>query len=304
MSNATFTLSLDCEGMWGMADNFHKFKNDINSTLLNSAYDFLINLLSKNQVHCTAAFVTAFGTNRDELLTFNNILNELHKLCPAWYSSIINEIYRNNTDGILQPELLRLFELDNHEIGWHGTTHIPANLSNSNIDLLELELFKNLTISKKYKIESIVFPRNIIPENLNIYKKFGFSNYRGCLHSNIFYNLNQFSTNPYKLDLQEMRFLYKESLYEINSGHFLNWPSNLRSLVPINITVEKWKQTINYAIEHSLNVHMWFHPHNLITAPQMQISFSNIINYVGEKIKSGELKSKKFGELVRSQLNQ
>jgi hypothetical protein len=41
---------------------------------------------------------------------------------------------------------------------------------------------------------------------------------------------------------------------------------------------------------------MWFHPHNLITAPLMKVAFDEILREVGELIRSGDLVSLTMAE--------
>lgn len=41
---------------------------------------------------------------------------------------------------------------------------------------------------------------------------------------------------------------------------------------------------------------MWFHPHNLITAPAMQESFNSVMLEVGNLVRSGDLLSLTMAE--------
>jgi hypothetical protein len=83
------------------------------------------------------------------------------------------------------------------------------------------------------------------------------------------------------------------------AGNFLNWPSGVRSLVPVPITVRRWKSMLRHAVETGGYLHMWFHPHNLITAPAMADSFTHIMSYVGELVRSGDLLSLTIEEANR-----
>jgi hypothetical protein len=43
------------------------------------------------------------------------------------------------------------------------------------------------------------------------------------------------------------------------------------------------------AAERGGYVHMWFHPHNLITAPAMKVAFAQIMCFVCDLVKSGDM---------------
>jgi hypothetical protein len=43
------------------------------------------------------------------------------------------------------------------------------------------------------------------------------------------------------------------------------------------------------AITQGGYLHMWFHPHNLITAPAMKLAFEEVIGHVGQLVKAGDL---------------
>jgi hypothetical protein len=46
-------------------------------------------------------------------------------------------------------------------------------------------------------------------------------------------------------------------------------------------------------------LHMWLHPHNLITAPAMQIAFEEVIGYAGQLVKAGDLINPTMAEANR-----
>jgi hypothetical protein len=73
------------------------------------------------------------------------------------------------------------------------------------------------------------------------------------------------------------------------AGNFLNWPSGVRALVPVSVTVRRWKSLLRSAAERGGYVHMWFHPHNLFTAPAMKVAFAEIMCFAGELVKSGDM---------------
>ena len=61
-----FTISLDCEGLWGMADQLNVIGSDvINDQSLRQAYLFLAETLDRAGLRATAAFVSVFSSERD-----------------------------------------------------------------------------------------------------------------------------------------------------------------------------------------------------------------------------------------------
>jgi hypothetical protein len=55
--------------------------------------------------------------------------------------------------------------------------------------------------------------------------------------------------------------------------------------------VQRWKSLLKHAVETGGYVHMWFHPHNLISSPAMVHSFREIMAYAGDLVRSGDLLS-------------
>ena len=80
------------------------------------------------------------------------------------------------------------------------------------------------------------------------------------------------------------------------AGFFLNWPSGVRAMVPVPVTVMRWKSLLRSAVEQGGYVHMWFHPHNLITAPAMKVAFAQIMKEVGQLVRSGDMVSLTMSE--------
>jgi len=73
----TFSLSLDCEGLWGMADQPHLLERGVISRqTLSSAYEFLIRTLQANGVTATAAFVSCFAVGFDCVMAHWNLLEK------------------------------------------------------------------------------------------------------------------------------------------------------------------------------------------------------------------------------------
>lgn len=286
-----FTLSLDCEGLWGMADNNKIIRSGIiNDLSLKNAYAFLIGTLSKHNLKASAAFVTCYAAESDAISDNISHLKNMAELNPAWFVHIISALSSGKLDGWKGVDFYRLMSDAGHEMAWHGTTHLPISEKTSEIAVaLELELANILLPGFSAQTKTIIFPRNQVG-HLNLLQSQGFLTYRTGLPdhitnrvSNIFNEWNIFDNNV--MDTPKIEYGWNVS----PAGHFLNWPSGTRKMIPISITIKRWKSLLHYAIKNGGYVHMWFHPHNLITAPAMMIAFEEIMQYVGLLVKSGDL---------------
>src|SRR5271165_2725486 len=87
---AAFTLSLDCEGLWGMANNSHIVHSGvINDESLRGAYEFILRTLSENSLKSTAAFVTCYAADSDLLREQIPQIEQLAALRPDWFTWIL-----------------------------------------------------------------------------------------------------------------------------------------------------------------------------------------------------------------------
>ena len=53
----------------------------------------------------------------------------------------------------------------------------------------------------------------------------------------------------------------------IPAGFFFNWRFGLRRIVPPAVTELRWRNLLNRCAREGGVVHLWLHPHNLITGP-------------------------------------
>lgn len=141
-------------------------------------------------------------------------------------------------------------------------------------------------------VASIVFPRNDVG-HLEFLNSSGFNVYRkgvveqSILHSNKYYRVLD-ELNVLKSS-QKFKHSKNNSMTSLPAGYFLNWPSGPRRLIPSEITYKRWDHILRSASRKSAQAHMWFHPHNMITAPKMRDTFENIIKNVSTRIKNGEI---------------
>jgi len=286
-----FTLSLDCEGLWGMADQYSVISSGlINDASLRSAYEFVLRVLGRNNLRSTAAFVTTFASDPDAVRDNISFLNRMAELNPIWFANVIPSLQRNELSGWSGAEFYRAMSSAGHEMAWHGTTHLPLSKQTSRQAVeLELELADRLFSDLRHTPRTIIFPRNQVG-HLDRLCVYGFETYRASPPEGI---VARFAGLANEWNIFDRRLINwpvtHDGLNVSPAGYFLNWPSGVRALVPVSVTVMRWKSLLRSAIKHGSYVHMWFHPHNLITAPAMRVAFEEIMDFIGELVNSGDM---------------
>lgn len=175
-------------------------------------------------------------------------------------------------------------------MAWHGTTHLPLEDSTPDEAVqLELQLGRALFSSLASQPTSIVFPRNRVG-HLSMLKQAGFRTYRAERSKNKLSKLTGLAREWHVFDERVTEKPHRDGDWVVSPpGDFLNWPARIRASIPPAVTVMRWKSLLRAAVERGGYVHMWFHPHNLITAPAMRESFMAIIQEVGRLVRSGDM---------------
>jgi hypothetical protein len=299
-SRGVFILSLDCEGLWGMADNPSLISSGrICQQALDDAYYFIISVLRDNGLTATCAFVSAFAVEPDVLYENLELIERLAESNPSWFASPLTAIRTRRLEGWSASKIYHNLSSAGHEMAWHGTTHLPLSEGTPEQAVtLEVELGLRLLETLGARPRTIVFPRNRIG-HLHQLRKAGFQTYRDSPREGWSGKLINFAceANVYSsCDMcpHELRNGWRVC----RSGAFLNWPSGLRGIIPIDITVRRWKAMLRDAADRGGTVHMWFHPHNLITAPRMRTSFAEIMRYAGQLTRGGDIKNMTIAQAV------
>ena len=297
-TRAGFTLSLDCEGLWGMADQ----PKVVNSGLicdasLTHAYGLISRVLEVNRLKATCAFVSAFAAGAEALRAHTPLLRELASQSPAWFAQVLPAIEAGRIDGWFGEAFYSELRAAGHEMAWHGATHLSlADHTSADAVELELQLAARLFEALGHSPQTIVFPRNLVG-HLDRLQRAGFQTYRARPPAGFTGRLSGLLSEFNVLDRRvQARPIKQHGWYVSPTGFFLNWPSGARSLVPVAITVSRWKCLLRAAVEQGGYVHMWFHPHNLITAPAMQEAFEQIMKEVGQLVRSGDMASLTMSE--------
>lgn len=85
-----FTLSLDCERLWGMGDQDDIVNADIiNDVSLQSAYAFLLATLNRSNLKATVAFVTCFASESNGVRGNMPLFEQIAVDIPGWFSKVL-----------------------------------------------------------------------------------------------------------------------------------------------------------------------------------------------------------------------
>ena len=230
-AQGSFTLSLDCEGLWGMADNRQILSRGlINDESLRMAYDYLLSLLGKYSVNATAAFVSAFAVDYSTLYEHMELIEHLGELNPAWFGSILSALKRGELNGWSGSAFYRSMSTAGMEMGWHGATHLPLSEQTSEQSAaIEIELASQLFASIGHRPRRLSF-RAIRLVICPCSAVVGFENYRDSLAKDRLSKarnlLAEFNSSA---GLRDERALIVDGWGVCSAGNFLNWPSGVRA---------------------------------------------------------------------------
>lgn len=262
----------------------------VNDIALRDTYEFINRTLGDAGLQATAAFVTCFAAEFDAILAHIHTLEQLAYHSPEWFANVLPALKIGRIDGWNGATYFRSLKQAGHEMAWHGATHMPLTAQTPVLAIdLEIQLAKKLFADLGHSPSTIVFPRNLTG-HLELLRRSGFNTYRSSPPSGL---LGRVGSLVSEWNLLDSRVVGKPVLinewHVSPAGFFLNWPSGVRSLVPIAVTVQRWKSLLRSAVAQGGYVHMWFHPHNLITAPAMKVAFADIMREVGHMVRAGDL---------------
>lgn len=302
----TFIMSLDCEGKWGMADSLQPFHHrDLTDRNLAGAYAQLAGMLARHDIAATFAFVMAFALTQAERQGFA-VLNGRDKAGDPWLRHYWASLDAGLGEGWHVPEAFdRVRDDKRHEIASHSFCHRP--LGDGDIDeagaSAELADAAEAARLKQVELRTLVFPRNQVG-NLPAVKSAGYLGYRSRLGrpgggwGKMKALLDEFDT---RAGPQEQR-AEREGLVAIPPGRFFNWRFGLRRLVPPQVTVARWRNQLDRCAREGGIVHLWLHPHNLITGPGTADVLEEVLGHVArlrDKGAIGILTQRQYCELRR-----
>ena len=287
----TFILSLDCEGKWGMADCLKPFHHQaITSANLTKAYRQLLDTLDRHGISATFAFVMAFALSESERTRFQ-VLDEEANPDDRWLRHYWDCLKAGLGDGWHQPEAFDMVRSSGlHEIASHGFCHRP--LADAAIDppgaRCELRLATEAAKLKQIELRTLVFPRNEVG-NLEAVRATGYQGYRARLDRRrgraaaLLEEYNVWRAPQSVTDVTD-------GLVVIPSGRFFNWRFGPRKLVPPAVTVARWRHQLETCARHGGVVHLWLHPHNLITGPGTASVLDKVLAHVASLRQQGGIR--------------
>ena len=286
----TFIVSLDCEGMWGMADQPREERSHATREGLRTIYAELLDLFKEFEVPTTFAFVGMFVLTPEEREHFEPMLGSLHYRGSDWLTKFKEERDCSQLDGWFCPESLDMVkEHPMHEVGSHGFTHIPFDGPDTPDEVYsqEFRFIEELGKMKDVNFRTLIFPRNRLG-HLDKLSAAGIEGYRELLEQKGGAGgrlLREF----YVAEKSQAKGSASGPLVKIPAGYFLNWRAGARRHVPQAITRMRWCSILDDAARTNGVAHVWSHPHNFLSAPSTMDSFRFILQKAADLRDQGKL---------------
>ena len=289
---ASFIMSLDCEGKWGMADQLRPYHDALTDDALLRAYEKILQLLDRYDIAATFAFVMAFTLTKDERGKFDHILNPRTAGKDVWLEPYWRALGRGE-EGWHQPAAFDLVRRSaRHEIACHSFCHRPLGPATSHGEAVaELGAAQEAARLKGVQLSTFVFPRNEVG-NLSALRQSGFIGYRerlarppGAVGRLISLGA-EINTQPGR----QQSHAASDGLVPIPAGYFFNWRFGARALIPPCVTVARWRHLLRGPHSDGNVVHLWLHPHNLITAPSTADVLDRVLAEVAAARQCGDIR--------------
>lgn len=281
-------VSLDCEGLWGLAEAAPTWKSQIHDESLSWAYRTVFEILRRNDVKATAAFVGLFSLPPEEV---RGQLEELSE-SPArrrWLRHALEDFRAGRTSGWRLPDgALDSAARAGHEVATHTYTHLPLG----DPDVTEQDAVFEIEKSRQwgqhvgYPVRTVVFPRNQAPSRPLIAAATELEGYRLPIPSRgrVSRVLDEFNVVA-----RSAQPVVSAKPVPIPGDTILNWRHGPRKMVPPAATVRRWSSILDHAAENNGVAHMWLHPHNLITGRRQAQLFDRCMSEVAKRIRGGRL---------------
>jgi len=289
---ARFIISLDCEGKWGMADHLQTYHHELlTDAALTRAYERLVALFARYDVPATFGFVMAFILSPDERERFRAEL--LGDERDAWLRPYHEDLAAGRRQGWHVPEALDIVRAASiHEVACHSFCHRP--LGDQSISAAgaarELSAAHEVARIKGLSLETFIFPRNEVG-HLTELKASGFLGYRERLQRPRG-KLGRALSLAEELNIlarAQRRSPDRDGLVPIPSGRLLNWRFGARAWIPAALTRARWLHQLRSASAGDV-VHLWLHPHNLITAPDTEPLLEAVLADVAAMCDAGRIR--------------
>ena len=260
LNKGIFCISIDLELAWGFVEHptsqILKQAKELERPIIKK----ILSLLEKYEISASWAIVSGL-LNRELAQTKPPPLE-------AWYApDIIEEIKNANFK---------------QEICSHSFQHIYYPLVDKSV--AEADIIQAKEIHARFDLDfiSFIFPKNLVG-HLDLLAENGIKVFRSGASSERlarFGRMGRFLDKFIPIPPQKVfPLLHSNGLIELPSSILLIGRNGLRKLIPPIIYLEKVKQGIKLAQEHKSLFHLWFHPSNFYSRPEIQF-------YLLEKILS------------------
>ena len=295
MGNATFILSLDCEGKWGAADHLeNSVLDNYTSAALEAAYRRIVQLLDRYAVPATFAFSSCFYLTADEVNAHPEWFEPSDYSGRDWFNPFRLNAAKQNFDGWLCPAALETVMMSGaHEIASHGFSHVPLGESHISAAQFrrEMECVRAAEALRGIKSDTFIFPRNQVGY-LSALFGHGFTAYRPPMpregrtspgaklarlvnEFNIYEKPQDHSTHGQPLALPPGKMLMVRSAY--------------RRWIPSGAIKTKFEHVLDRTIRRGQVLHLFAHPHNFITGRRQYDILEAVLQAVAERVRGGEL---------------
>lgn len=282
---ARFILSLDCEGKWGVADQLTASAHrQLSDSGLRTGYRNVLSLLDEFEVPATFAFVGLFAESADGLRRLLPALQPLASLSPEYLAPALADVERGSRQGWHGDWAIEqlLASRTEHELALHGVTHIPWDAMDRAQAQCEMRLLDAIEAPVRHA-RTFVYPRNRVA-HAELLSDFGIAGYR--------------KSPPPKSRLASLLAefdIFARPEWEeptgtpqpIPAGHFVNWQSRTRRIVPIELSTLRADRMLKEAAAEDGIVHFWLHPENVVTAPRTLVLLRKIIELVARYREAG-----------------
>jgi peptidoglycan/xylan/chitin deacetylase (PgdA/CDA1 family) len=168
-----------------------------------------------------------------------------------------------------------------HELALHGVTHIPWDSMTREQARGEMLVLQEMAAPVR-AATTFVYPRNRVA-HADLLAEFGIAGYRQSPppKSRLASLLSEFDifTRP-EGDSRPGR------PQPIPAGHFVNWQSRTRRIVPIPLSALRADRMLKQADGGGI-VHFWLHPENVVTAPRTLVLLRKILELVARYREAG-----------------
>jgi peptidoglycan/xylan/chitin deacetylase (PgdA/CDA1 family) len=290
---ATFIMSLDCEGKWGMADHLQPYHDALSDDALANAYDQLLKLLGSYRLRATFAFVMAFTLSADERRQFDSTLKPRKGHADPWLEPYWAAMESGRSEGWHSPTAFDLVrKSEGQEIACHSFCHRPLGSMTPPAEAVaELGAAEEAAEVKGVNLSTFVFPRNEVG-NLVALKRYRYLGYRERLRrpSGILGKALSLAAELNTRATPQAEDRGDPALIPIPAGYFFNWRFGARRRIPKEVTLARWSNLLKATARDGGVAHLWMHPHNLITGPDTADVLEKVFAEVAELQQRGDIR--------------